>query len=137
MIEAFRDSAQCGDVFSVVRQLVGEATLSRSGHTAYERRCGLAGHACTGSDASAAKAFSQRGVRRRDRRATWRCDTDFRSVGHVEDELEASGGGSAIPAQGAEKLDRQRTPGDTRRSRARTDAEVSLSMFSLFCDANT
>ena len=60
----------------------------------------------------------------------------FRSVGHVEDELEASGGGSAIPAQGAEKLDRQRTRGETRTSRARTDAEVSLSMFSLFCDAN-
>jgi len=74
---------------------------------------------------------------RRGRRATGRCDTDFRSVGYIEEELQASVAGSALSAEGDAELDRQRRPGETRASRARTDAEVSLSMFSPFCDANT
>ena len=54
-----------------------------------------------------------------------RCDTDFRSVGYIEDELEVSCGESALSAEGETELDQQRTRGDTRRSRARTDAEGS------------
>jgi len=58
-----------------------------------------------------------------------RCDPDFRSVGYIEDELETSAGGSALSAEGEAELDQQRTPGDTRRSRARTDAEVPVPMI--------
>ncbi|MBA3572384.1 MAG: hypothetical protein H0W34_10520 [Pyrinomonadaceae bacterium] len=85
--------------------------------------------ASIGSVASAARAFPRRGVWRRGRRAMRRCDTDFRSVGYIEDELEVSCDGSALSAEGEAELDRPRTPGDTRRSRARSDAEVSVPMI--------
>ncbi len=80
-----------------------------------------------------ARAFSRRGVRRSDRRATRRSDTDFRTVAHIEDELEAFRGGSARSGLGRGASDRQRTLGDVRCGRARTDAEVSFSTSLLFC----
>ena len=79
--------------------------------------------------ASAARAFPRRGLLATRPAATRRCDTDFRSVGYIEDELEVSCGGSAHSAEGEAELDQQRTPGDTRRSRARPDAEVSVPMI--------
>ena len=132
-------SSRYRDDTAGVAQVSGEATpsLTRSGRTEYERRLDLAVHASSGLVASAARIFPRRVVWRRGRRATGRCDTDFRSVGYIEEELQASVGGSALSAEGDAELDRQRTLGDTRRSRARTDAEVSLSDARSRSDANT
>ena len=128
--KALGSSRHRGDAAEIA-QLRGEATpsLTGGGRTEYERRLAVAVDASIGSVASAARAFPRRGVWRRGRRATRRCDTDFRSVGHIDEELEASAGGSALSAEGEAELDQQRTPGDTRRSRARTDAEVSVPMI--------
>ena len=112
-------------------------SLTGSGRTEYERRLGVAVHAFSGSVASAARAFPRRPLAATRSAATRRCDTDFRSVGNIEDELEASCGESALSTEREAVLDRQRTPGDTRRSRARTDAEVSLSEARSRSDANT
>jgi hypothetical protein len=68
---------------------------------------------------------------RRDRRATRRCDADFRSAGDTEDELQPSAGGSALSGSGRGDSDRQFTRGDVRCIRARTDAEVSRSTSTL------
>ncbi len=135
MIEAGRGSAQRGDSPLVTRSVIGEAMRHRDGCAPYERRFGFARHVCTGSDAPAARAFSRRGLWRRDRRATRRCDTDFRSVGDTAAEWEAFRGESALSGLGRDDACRQRTLGDVRCGRARTDAEVSLSMFALFCHA--
>lgn len=65
--------------------------------------------------------------------ATRRCDTDCRSVGGIGAELEALRGESAPSGLGRDEACWQCTPGDARCGGARTDAEVSLSTFSLFC----
>ena len=130
LMESLGSSRHRGDAAEIAR-IAGEATpsLTGSGRAEYERRLAVAVDASTGSVASAARAFPRRGVWRSGRRAMRRCDTDFRSVGYIEDESEVSCGGSALSAEGEAELDRQRTPGDTRRSRARTDAEVPVPMI--------
>ncbi len=83
------------------------------------------------------RVFSRRGVWRRDRRATRRCDTDLRTVGYVEAELEAFRGDSVLSGLGRVDACLQRTPGHVRCGPALPDAEVLLFLFPLFCDANT
>ena len=126
-MKAFGSSRHRGDTAGIA-QVSGEATpsLTGSGRTEYERRLAVAVHAFSGSVASAARVFPRRALVATRSAATRRCATDFRSVGHIEDELEASASGSALSAEGEAELDRQRTLGDTRRSRARTDAEVPV-----------
>ncbi len=93
---------------------------------------GSAVHTFSRSEPSAAGVFSRRGVWPRDRRSTRRCDTDFRSAGHIEEELQASAVESALSAQGEAELDQQRTRGGVCCGRARTDAEVLASTSSLY-----
>jgi hypothetical protein len=134
-----------GDASSVVRALADEATRSATEADALRTSdaAGMAAHVCRGSDAPVARVFSRRAVWRRDRRATRRCDTDFRRVGYVEDELEPSCGESALWGSGRGEGGRQLTRGDVRRIRARTDAEerrIGRSYFSLlarFVDAQS
>jgi len=137
-MKALGSSRHRGDAAEIA-QLRGEATpsLTGSARAEYERRLAVAVDASIGSVASAARAFPRLVVWRRGQRATRRCDTDFRSVGYIEDELGASCGESALSAEGEVELDRQRTRGDTRRSRARTDGEVSLCDARSRSDANT
>ena len=132
-------SSQHRGVTAEFARLSGATTpsLTGGGRTEYERRLAVAVDASTGSVASAARAFSRRALAATRSAATRRCDTDFRWVGHIEEELEASAGGSALSTEGEAELDRQRTSGDTRRSRARPDAEVSLSEARSRSDANT
>ena len=106
-------SSQHRGVTAEFARLSGEAmpSLTGSARAEYERRLGVAVHAFSGSVASAARAFSRRGVWRSDRRATRRSDTDFRTVAHIEDELEAFRGGSALSGLGRGKAGRQWTRG--------------------------
>ncbi len=135
-MKADSSSMQCGEAGSAVWTRIGEAT--RCATEADALRTGgvlcFALHALTGSDASAARASSRRGVSRRDRRATWRCDTDFRRVGHIEDELEASVCESALSAQGGARLPADHARRRSFRScahRCRREATPSQTAFTL------
>ncbi len=102
MMEACSSSMQRGDVRSAVRTLAGEATR-RTGEVdalPTSNALAFAVHIFTGSEAPASRAFSQPGPLVERPAATRRCDTDFPSVGLIEDELEASAGASALSGLG-------------------------------------
>jgi hypothetical protein len=128
-----------GDARSILRAFAGEATL-----------CATEVEALRTSDAwdllfalSLARARLRRELSlsavclRRDRRATRRCDTDCRSAGHAEDELEASAGGSALSGLGRGDACLQRDARRRSGERALTDAEVSASRHRRPSDATS
>jgi len=93
---------QRSDAHSTVWTLACEATLCATEADALPTSevLALAVYIISGSEAAAARAFSRRGLLATQPAAARRPDTDFRSVGHAEDELEASASGSALSGSG-------------------------------------
>jgi hypothetical protein len=133
-MKAYSSSKLRGDAGSVVRAHLAEATVSVTEADALGTS-GVMGSLLT---SSAVRMSPRREPSlgpvcwRRDRRATRRCDADFRSAGDTEDELQPSAGGSALSGSGRGDSDRQFTRGDVRCIRARTDAEEEAQWSQLF-----
>jgi hypothetical protein len=144
-MKAYSSSKLRSDAGSVSRLRSGEATLSATEADTLSTS-GVVGSLLTSAVVRMRllrESFLGPVCWRRDRRATRRCDTDFRSVGQVEEELKASCSESALSGSGRGEGGRQFTRGDVRWSRARADAEErrivqrASSLFSSLLDAQS
>jgi hypothetical protein len=131
MTKAYSSSMQRGDGRSVTHTRSGEVSrfVTEANALRTSSALELAVHIFSSSEAPAARAFSRRGVQATRPAATRRPNTDFRSVGRIEDELQPFAGESALSGLACSDADYQRTRGDMRAS---VRQPMQKSVFHIF-----